>query len=54
VANPSTERESAEKAVMSAARSAVWRPAFSNGMPIAVDDYIFHELVFVKLPKPTG
>ncbi len=54
VANPAPDRESAEKAVMVAARGAVWRPAFRAGAPVAVDDYVFHETIFVKLPKPTG
>jgi len=52
VANPVAERESVEKAVMSAARIAVWRPAFRAGVPVAVDDHLFSELVYVKLPKP--
>ena len=52
MANPSPERESVEKAVMSAARVAAWRPAFRAGAPVAVDDHVFNELVYVKLPKP--
>ncbi len=52
VANPAPERESAEKSVMSAARQATWRPAFRNGAPVAVDEYIFHEMIYVKLPPP--
>ena len=52
VANPSPERESVEKAVMSAVRMAAWRPAFRAGAPVAVDDHLFTELVYVKLPKP--
>lgn len=51
VANPSPERESAEKAVIAAARNASWRPAFRAGAPAAVDDHLFSEEVFVKLPK---
>jgi hypothetical protein len=39
---------------MGSARTAIWRPAFSAGAPVAVDDFIFHEQVYVKLPKPTG
>jgi hypothetical protein len=54
VANPAPEREAAEKAVLAALRQALWRPAFRAGMPVAVDDFVFHEKVFVKLPKPTG
>ncbi|MEJ0099665.1 MAG: tetratricopeptide repeat protein [Pseudomonadota bacterium] len=52
VANPAPEREAAEKSVMSAARQATWRPAFRNGSPSAVDDYVFHEMIYVKLPAP--
>jgi tetratricopeptide (TPR) repeat protein len=52
VANPAAERESAEKSVMAAARMAAWRPAFRAGAPVAVDDHLFTELVYVKLPKP--
>lgn len=54
IANPSAERESAQRAVLSAVRRAAWRPAFRDGQPVAVNDYIFHETVYVKLPKPTG
>jgi len=54
VANPAATREAAEKAVIAAVRRAAWRPAFSAGKPVAVDDFVFHETVFVKLPKPTG
>ncbi len=41
VANPAPEREAAEKAVMGAARSAIWRPAFRDGAPVAADDHLF-------------
>lgn len=51
VANPAAERESAEKAVLTAVRRGAWRPAFSNGEPVAVDDFLFIERVYVKLPK---
>jgi tetratricopeptide (TPR) repeat protein len=51
VSNPAPERESAEKAVIAAVRRAAWRPAFRDGQPIAVDDFKFHELVYVKVPK---
>jgi hypothetical protein len=54
IANPVAEHASAEKAVLSAVRRAVWRPAFRNGQPVAVDDYVFHEVVYVKSPKPTA
>jgi tetratricopeptide (TPR) repeat protein len=53
VANPAPERESAEKAVLTALRRSLWRPAFLDGEPIAVDDYLFVEKVYVKLPKST-
>ncbi len=52
ITNPQADRESAGKAVISAARRATWRPQFRNGEPVAVDDFMFHEMVYVKLPKP--
>jgi tetratricopeptide (TPR) repeat protein len=54
VANPAPERESAEKAVLAALRQSLWRPAFRAGMPVSLSDFVFHEKVYVKLPKPTG
>jgi tetratricopeptide (TPR) repeat protein len=54
VANPSPPRETAEKAVLAAIRNAVWRPAFRDGKAIAVDDFLFRESVYVKLPKSGG
>jgi tetratricopeptide (TPR) repeat protein len=51
VANPVPAHESAERSVMTAARRAHWRPAFRNGQPIMVSDYLFSEEVFVKRPK---
>jgi tetratricopeptide (TPR) repeat protein len=54
VANPAADREAVEKSVMSAARLAAWRPAFRAGAPVAVDDHLFTELVYVKLPKQPG
>jgi len=51
VANPVSEHESAERSVMAAARRANWRPAFRNGQPITVSDYLFSEEIFVKRPK---
>ncbi len=51
VANPAPAREAAEKAVMAAVRRSAWRPAFRNGEPIAVNDYVFEEKVYVKPPK---
>jgi tetratricopeptide (TPR) repeat protein len=51
VANPAPARESAEKAVQAALQRSIWRPAFRNGEAIAVNDYMFSENVYVKLPK---
>ena len=51
VANPVPERESAEKAVLTALQRSSWRPAFRNGEPIAVNDFIFREQVYVRLSK---
>lgn len=51
IANPDPEHESAERAVMSAARRAIWRPAFSNGQPVAAGEHVFREQVYVKLPR---
>jgi len=51
VSNPAPVREAAEKAVIAAVRRAAWRPAFRDGQPIAVDDYKFQEMVYVKAPK---
>ncbi len=48
VANPAAEREPAERAVISAARRALWRPAFSYGEPVSVTDFIFSERVNVR------
>lgn len=48
VSNPAPERESAERAVVSALRRSVWRPAFENGQPVATMDYTFREKVSVK------
>jgi hypothetical protein len=54
VANPSTEREAAERAVTGAVRRAVWRPAFSNGDPVASTDFVYAEQVNVRRPRPTN
>jgi tetratricopeptide (TPR) repeat protein len=54
VANPAPAREAAEKAVLAAVRSADWRPAFRDGKPVAVDDFMFRESVYVKVPKSGG
>lgn len=51
VANPAPERESAERAVISAVRRATWRPAFAGGQPVAANDYVFTERVNVRLPS---
>ncbi len=51
VANPVPERESVERAVVSAIKRAVWRPAFSNGEPVAVTDLLYSERVYVRRPK---
>jgi len=51
VANPSPQRESAERTVASALRRATWRPAFAGGVPIAVNDFVFREQVYVRLPE---
>ena len=51
VANPVPERESVERAVASAVKRAAWRPAFSNGEPVAVTDLLFRERVYVRRPR---
>ncbi len=51
VANPVPDHESAERSVMAAARRASWRPAFRDGQPVTVSDYLFSEEIFVKRPK---
>lgn len=51
VANPAPAREAAEKAILAALARSVWRPAFRNGEPITVNDYLYQEKVYVKLPK---
>lgn len=50
VANPAPQRESAERAVISAVRRATWRPAFAGGLPVASTDFVFTERVNVRLP----
>jgi hypothetical protein len=50
VANPSSQRESAERAVVNAVRRAIWRPAFAGGLPVAATDFTFSERVYVRLP----
>jgi hypothetical protein len=54
VANPSPEREAAERAVIGAVRRGLWRPAFSKGEPVAVTDFIFRERVYIRRPKATN
>jgi hypothetical protein len=51
VANPSPERESAERAVTAAVRRGIWRPAFAAGVPVAATSFTFREQVYVRLPK---
>ncbi|MEO6185414.1 MAG: tetratricopeptide repeat protein, partial [Steroidobacteraceae bacterium] len=51
VANPDPARESVERAVVNAIKRAVWRPAFSNGEPVAVTDLLYKERVYVRRPK---
>lgn len=51
IANPAPERESAERAVISALRRATWRPAFAGGLPVASTDYIHREPVYVRRPQ---
>lgn len=51
IANPDPEHEAEERAVMSAVRRAVWRPAFSAGQPVAAGEHVFREKVYVKLPR---
>ncbi len=51
VASPATQREAAEKALTSALRQTVWRPAFRDGQPVATNDFLFREMVYVKLAK---
>ncbi len=51
IANPAPEREAAERAVMAAARRATWRPAFSNGEPVAATEFLFRERVYLRRPK---
>jgi len=54
IANPDPEQEAAERAVISAARRATWRPAFRDGQPVATGDFVFRERVYVKLPRSAG
>jgi tetratricopeptide (TPR) repeat protein len=54
VANPAPEREAAERALTGVVRRALWRPAFSNGEPVASTDFIFTERVNVRRPPPTN
>jgi tetratricopeptide (TPR) repeat protein len=53
VANPAVEREAAERAVISAVRRALWRPAFSNGEPVA-SDFTFTERVNIRRNRATN
>jgi tetratricopeptide (TPR) repeat protein len=51
VSNPQTEREAAERAVISAVKRGLWRPGLRDGAPVAVTDVEFIERVFVRRPK---
>jgi len=51
VTNPAPQRESAEKAVITAVKRAQWRPAFRDGEPVASPELAFREPVFVRRPK---
>jgi hypothetical protein len=54
IANPDPEHEAAERAVITAARRASWRPAFQNGEPVPAGEYLLREPVYVKLPPATN
>lgn len=54
VANPAPEREAAERALTGVVRRALWRPAFSNGEPVASTDFIFAERVNIRRPPPAN
>ncbi|HMA12877.1 MAG TPA: tetratricopeptide repeat protein [Steroidobacteraceae bacterium] len=51
VMNPAPERESAERAVISALKRGLWRPGLRDGNPVAVNDIGFRERVFVRRPR---
>jgi hypothetical protein len=51
VANPAPEREAAERAVVTALRRAMWRPAFAGGIPVPITDFLYREKVNIRLPK---
>lgn len=51
VANPAPERESAERAVVSAVKRGLWRPGMRDGNPVATSDVEFVERVFVRRPR---
>jgi hypothetical protein len=51
VANPAPEREGAERAVISAVKRGLFRPALRDGGPVAANDVEFIERVFVRRPK---
>ena len=52
VTNPAPDAESAERAVISALKRSVFRPAIVGGEPVASGEAPFHERVWVKLPDP--
>lgn len=51
IASPASQREAAENALIAALRRTVWRPAFRDGEPVATNDYLFREMVYVKRPQ---
>lgn len=50
VANPTPQTESLERSLTSAARRAIWRPAFAGGLPVAATSFTFREQVYVRNP----
>jgi tetratricopeptide (TPR) repeat protein len=52
VSNPAPASEAAERALILAVKRASWRPAFSNGEPVAVTDHVLHERLYVRRPNP--
>jgi tetratricopeptide (TPR) repeat protein len=51
VVNPVPERESAERAVVSAVKRATFRPVITAGTAATSTDQVFRERVYVKRPK---
>lgn len=48
IANPSAGRDSAERALVSALRRSIWRPAIIDGQPVETTDYVHSELVYQR------